>query len=89
MDNHDNKLNRVLQNYDFNNSQNIISSYYINKNYKIINIDNYQKIIDDIRNFRKLNDKQLEYIKNIDNDKKYKLFLELNKLFDIIEELTN
>jgi hypothetical protein len=89
MDNHDNKSNTILQNSNFNNLQNIVSSYYINKNDKFINIDNYQIIIDDIRNFRKLNDKQLEYIKNIDNDKKYNLFLELNKLFDIIEELTN
>ena len=46
-------------------------------------------IIDDIRNCRKLNEHQLNFIKNLDDDSKQKLFIEFNKLFDVIENLLN
>ena len=46
-------------------------------------------IIDDIRNCRKLNECQLNFIENLHDNSKQKLFIEFNKLFDVIENLTN
>jgi len=63
-----------------------IPKYYI-KNKKFIGIDRYDMIIDDIRNFRKLTEEQLEFIKGLNDEKKHILFNELNKLFDILHLL--
>ena len=41
-------------------------------------------IIEDIRNFRKLNEYQLSFIKNLDDESKQKIIIEFNKLIDII-----
>jgi len=46
-------------------------------------------IIDDIRNCRKLNEFQLEFIRDLDTESKQKIFIEFNKLFDVIENLLN
>jgi hypothetical protein len=46
-------------------------------------------IVDDIRNFRKLNEHQLKFIKNLDHDSKNNLFIEFNNLFDVIESILN
>jgi hypothetical protein len=71
------------------NSSLIIPNYYKINNKNILDIDYYTMIIDDIRNLRKLNEYQLEFIKKLDNDKKQLLFLEFNKLFDVIKSLTD
>ena len=73
--------------HGLSNSFIIIPEYYQKSGEKILKIDYYEMIIDDIRNCRKLNDHQLNFIKNLDDDSKQKLFLEFNKLFDIINSL--
>lgn len=67
----------------------IIPHYYQKCGEKILKVNYYEMIIDDIRNCRKLNEFKLEFIKNLDNNSKQNLFLEFNKLFDIIETLLN
>ena len=66
------------------NSNVIIPSYYnLHKDpSKMFNIDYYEIIKDDIRNFRILNEYQLEYIKNLSHECK-------NELFDIYNKCTN
>jgi Fe-S cluster assembly iron-binding protein IscA len=64
----------------------IIPQYYNKSGEKILSVDYYNMIIDDIRNFRKLNDYQLDYIKELDNESKQTLFLEFNKLMDVIKD---
>ena len=63
-----------------------IPKYYI-KNGTFIGINKYDMIIDDIRNFRKLTEEQLKFIKGLNDEKKHELFNELNKLFDILHLL--
>ena len=46
-------------------------------------------ILDDIKNCKKLNEHQLKFIKNLDDECKQKLFIEFNKLVDVIESLLN
>lgn len=75
--------------HGLNNSFIIIPQYYQNKNQKILKIDYYEMILDDIRNLRKLNEHQLNFIKNLDDDSKQELILEFNKLFDVIQNLLN
>jgi len=70
-----------------NNSFRIIPEYYMKKNKQMIDIDYFDIIIDDIRNLRKLNDHQLNFIKTLNNDEKQTIFIELNKLFDTIHTL--
>lgn len=72
-----------------NNSFIIIPHYYRKAGGKFLKIDYYEMIIDDIRNCRKLNEHQLNFIKNLDDESKQKLFIEFNKLFDVIESLIN
>lgn len=67
----------------------IIPDYYKKHGEKILKVDYYDMILDDIRNFRKLNDNQLNFIKNLDDDSKQKLFIEFNELFDVIHDLSN
>jgi hypothetical protein len=69
------------------NSERIIPEYYKKKFNELISLDYFDIIIDDIRNLRKLNEYQLNYIYNLDNDSKQKLFIELNNLFDTIKTL--
>lgn len=73
--------------HGLDNSFIIIPKYYQKAGEKILKIDYYNMIIDDIRNCRKLNDYQLNFIKDLDDDKKLKLFIEFNNLFDVIESL--
>jgi len=66
----------------------IIPGYYQDKkNSSLLDVDYYNIILDDIRNLRKLNEYQLEYIRQLDDDSKQKLFMEFNKLFDVIDTL--
>jgi hypothetical protein len=41
-------------------------------NEKILKVDYYEMILDDIRNCRKLNEHQLNFIKNLDDESKQK-----------------
>jgi len=90
----DSNINKFVQNeweppkrHGLNNSFIIIPQYYRKAGDKILKIDYYEMIIDDIRNCRKLNEHQLNFIKNLDDESKQKLFVEFNKLFDVIESL--
>jgi hypothetical protein len=73
--------------HGLNNSFIIIPDYYKKPGEKILKVDYYNMIIDDIRNCRKLNEYQLNFIKDLDDNSKQELFLEFNKLFDVIKEL--
>jgi hypothetical protein len=64
--------------YGINNSECIIPSYYY-KNNKILDINYYDIIKDDIRNFRALNNYQMEYIQNIPDEYKNELFIIFNQ----------
>lgn len=75
--------------YGLKNSFSIIPEYYQRDNDKILDIDYLTIILDDIRNLRKLNEYQLEFIKNLDNENKHKIILEFNKLFDVINSILN
>ena len=67
-----------------NNSTAIIPDYQKRKDQTILNVDYYDMIIEDIRNFRKLNEYQLSFIKKLDDESKQKIIIEFNKLIDII-----
>ena len=66
------------------NSEKIISSIYL-KNKSFINndIDYFKVIKDDILNHKFLNDKQLEYIKNLNNEDKFELIQIYNKMMNV------
>jgi len=66
------------------NSDVIIPSYYgLYKNpMKFLNFDYLKMIEDNIRNYRPLSERELEYIKNLDHENK-------NKLFDIYNDMIN
>jgi hypothetical protein len=56
------------------NSEKIISNDYLKRNGLLVNDNDYFKVIkDNIVNYRTLSDKQLEYIKNLNNDQKFEL----------------
>lgn len=57
----------------------IIPKYYQNPEKKILNIDYYDIIKDDIRNFRPLNKYQLEYIVSIEDNYKNELLFIFNE----------
>jgi|LakMenE18May11ns_1017448.scaffolds.fasta_scaffold9953960_6 hypothetical protein len=67
-----------------NNSTAIIPDYQKRKDQTILTVDYYDMIIEDIRNFRKLNEYQLSFIKKLDDESKQKIIIEFNKLIDII-----
>jgi hypothetical protein len=58
--------------HGLNNSFIIIPQYYMTSNEKILKVDYYEMILDDIRNCRKLNEHQLNFIKNLDDESKQK-----------------
>lgn len=75
--------------HGLNNSFIIIPQYYHKSGEKILKINYYDMILDDIRNLRKLNEHQLNFIKNLDDESKQKIFIEFNNLFDIIHSILN
>jgi len=77
--------------FGLSNSEVIIPSYYeIHKHpSKILNIDFFEIIKDDIRNYRPLNNYQLEYIKEIKDEYKYELIELFNICFRSIQENMN
>jgi hypothetical protein len=63
------------------NSEKIISSNYCkNSN---LNIDFFKVIKDDIINYKKLTDRQLEYIKNLNNEEKFELIQLYDKMIEV------
>jgi len=72
-------------NSGLNNSEPIIKNYYFTDLKKIKSFNYLEIIKDDIRNFRKLNDYQIKYIKNdLSDNEKNELFDEFNKLLESI-----
>jgi hypothetical protein len=64
------------------NSKEIISSSYFRNDNNINTIDFFQVIKDDILNNRTLTERQLNYIKNLDNEDKFELIEIYNKILD-------
>ena len=75
--------------HGLSNSFIIIPQYYNKSGEKILSVDYYNMVLDDIRNFRKLNEYQLEYIKQLDDESKQNIFVEFNKLFDVIKDFVD
>jgi hypothetical protein len=66
------------------NSEQIISSnHFKDKSFINNDIDYFKVIKDDILNHKFLNDKQLEYIKNLNNQDKFELIQIYNKLINV------
>ena len=58
-----------------------ISYSYCSKNYMgMVEIDFFKKIKDDIHNYRNLSVRQLDYIKDLNNDEKFELIEIYNKI---------
>jgi hypothetical protein len=64
------------------NSSPIISSTYFYNQPILGSIDFFKIIKDDIINYKKLTDKQLDYIKNLNNQEKYELIEIYNKVLE-------
>jgi hypothetical protein len=64
------------------NSEQIISSIYFKNKNSIEDIDFFKVIKNDILNYKTLTTKQLDYIKNLNNDEKFELIEIYNKLMD-------
>ena len=73
------------------NSEPIIPNYYaklIDKSF-IFNINYYNIIKDDIRNYRNLNSYQMEFVKNLNDEKKNELFDIYNECMHSLNEVMN
>lgn len=85
------------QNYGLSNSEPIIPSYYLKKIKFLFNdkeietsyldIHFFDVIKDDIRNIRKLNKYQLEYIKNLSHDEKFEIINLMNETIITVSEI--
>ena len=75
--------------HGLNNCNVIIPQYYnLHKNpRKIFTINYFEMIIDDIRNFRKLDKYKLEYIKKLSHEHKNKIIDIFNDSLDEISEI--
>jgi len=75
--------------YGLTNCEYIIPTYYNNTVTNLFDMDYYEMINDDIRNYRKLNKYQVNYIKSLDHDRKNKIIEALhvciNSLYDSIK----
>jgi hypothetical protein len=65
------------------NSNEIVSSYHFKNNNGLANLDFFSVIKDTIENFRMLNELQLEYIKNLNNEEKFELIKIYNKIINV------
>ena len=89
---HDENLHEWKQpdEYGLSNSKRIIPSYYIQNTKNILEIDYYEIIKDDIRNFRRLNKYQLAYVKTLDHMYKdeiiHILHNCLNSIIDLLDK---
>ena len=82
--------NNLPKEHGLHNSDVIIPSYYIyykNDPSKILNIDFYEIIKNDIRNSKVLNKYQLEYIKYIKDEYKYELIEIYNEIIKLYTEI--
>lgn len=85
------------QNYGLSNSEPIIPSYYLKKIKFLFNdkeietsyldIDFFDVVKDDIRNIRKLNKYQLEYIKKLSHDEKFEIINLMNETITTVSEI--
>lgn len=73
--------------YGLSNSDQIIPQYYFMSKFKYDNFNYFQIIKDDIRNMRKLNQYQINYIKKMDSEDKDELIELFNKVIGSIENL--
>lgn len=76
------------------NCEKIIPNYYFQTNFTlkrgpILDIDYLWIIKDDIRNMRKLNDHQIQYIKTLDEDEKNEIIKEFNSSRNMMIEVIN
>jgi len=71
-----------------NNSNVIIPNYYNNKNSNLLSVDYFEMIKDDIRNYRKLNSYQLDFIQKIDHDNKNEIIRILNQCMNNIIDIS-
>jgi hypothetical protein len=72
------------------NSTRILPAYYLtgkNLHGKIFEIDYYQIILDDIRNFRKLSEYQLSYIRDLPCEDKMQIIELFNQVYDHLEQV--
>jgi len=53
----------------------------------MLNMNYFEIIKDDVRNFRKLNNYQMEYIKDLTNDEKNELFNICNDCIGLLKSL--
>ena len=85
----ENTLPTPPKQHGLENADVIIPSHYeIHKHpSKIFNIDYFEIIKDDIRNYRELNKYQLEYIKEINDECKYELIELFNQCIKSINEI--
>ena len=67
------------------NSERIISSNYFTNTNNNFDVDYFKTIKDNIINYKKLTEAQLEYIKKLNNEQKF----ELIQLYDRIMDFTN
>jgi len=65
------------------NSDKIISSTYFTKKDLLHNVDYLNVIKDDILSYKTLSERQLEYIKNLNNEDKFEVIQTYNKVLDI------
>ena len=65
------------------NSKEIVSSsYFNNKGVSLNDVDFFKVIKDDIINYKTLSDRQLNYIKNLNNEEKFELIKIYNRILD-------
>jgi hypothetical protein len=69
------------------NSNEIIPKYYHKDYSKLLNVDYYDMIKDDIRNFRKLNSYQLDFIRDLDTKHKMEIIYLFNECTNAIHKL--
>ena len=68
------------------NCNHIIPNYYITPKNKFLDIDYYNIIKDDIRNFRPLNEYQMEYIFNLKDEYKTELLIIFNECLQFFND---
>jgi hypothetical protein len=81
--------NNTIKRHSLNSSFIYVPDYYLHTGEKILKFDYFNMIINDIRNYKKLNEHQLNFIKNLDDDNKQIIIIELNNLIETIDYFCN
>ncbi len=76
---------KLIKRHSLNTSFIEVPNFYINTGEKILKFDYFNMIINDIRDFKKLNQHQLNFIKDLDDDNKQKIIIEFNNLIEQVE----